>query len=63
MRRVRITFAVLVATAILAVGTLGRALAWPSSPAAGLVVASSGIVAAAAAALALRILVVVDRQR
>lgn len=61
-RRVRLTFAALVAAAVLAVGILGRALAWPASPGTGLAVAASGVVAVAAGGLALRILLVVDRR-
>jgi hypothetical protein len=61
LRRVRLTFAVLVGAAVVAVGVLGRALTWPSSPATGLFVAASGVVAAVAGGLAVRILVVIDR--
>jgi len=60
--RIRLTFAVLLTTAVVAVGILGRALAWPASPAAGVAVAASGLVAVVAGGLALRILVVVDRR-
>ena len=63
LRRVRLTFGVLVVVAVLGVGILGRALTWPPSPAAGIAVALSGLLAAAAGGLALRILVVVDRGR
>lgn len=62
-RRVQLTFAALLATAVVAVGILGRALAWPASPATGIAVAASGLVAVVAGGLALRILVVVDRAR
>jgi len=61
-RRIRFTFAVLLAVAVAAVGILGRALAWPASPAAGVAVAASGIAAVVAGGLALRILMVVDRR-
>jgi len=61
-RRVRVTFAVLLTAAVVAVGILGRALAWPASPAAGVAVAASGVVAVVAGGLALRILLVVDRR-
>ncbi|HEY9557837.1 MAG TPA: hypothetical protein VIR58_13955 [Acidimicrobiales bacterium] len=62
-RRVRLTFAVLVTAAVVAVGVLGRALAWPASPGAGLAVAASGVGAVVAGGLALRILLVIDRNR
>lgn len=62
-RRVRLTFAALVTVSVVAVAILGRALAWPASPTAGLAVATSGLVAAVFGGLALRILVVVDRNR
>jgi len=58
-RRVRLTFGVLVGVAIVAVGLLGRALAWPASPATGLAVAASGLATVVAGGLALRILLVV----
>jgi len=61
-RRIRLTFAVLLTIAVVAVGILGRALAWPASPAAGVAVAASGIAAVVAGGLALRILMVVDRR-
>ena len=61
-RRVRLVFTALVAIAVVAVGVLGRALGWPASPAAGLTVAASGLVALVAGGLALRILVAVDRR-
>jgi len=61
-RRVRLTFAALLVVAVVAVGILGRALAWPAAPLTGLAVAASGVVAVTAAGLALRILVVVDRR-
>ena len=62
-RRVRLTFAVLVVAAVIAVGVLGRALAWSASPATGLAVAASGVGAVVAGGLALRILLVIDRNR
>ena len=60
LRRVRLTFAVLIAAAVVAVGIFGRVLALPSSPAAGLAAAGSGLAAAVAGGLAVRILVVTD---
>lgn len=60
-RRVRLTFAVLLTVAVAAVGILGRALASPASPAAGVAVAASGLIAVVTGGLALRILMVVDR--
>ena len=60
-RRVRLIFGVLVTVTVLAVGLLGRALAWDASPGAGLAVAASGLAAAVAGGLALRILLVVER--
>ena len=62
-RRVRLTFAVLVTAAVVAVGVLGRALAWSASPATGLAVAASGLSAVVAGGLALRVLLVLDRHR
>lgn len=62
LRRIRFIFAILLGAAIVAVGVLGRALAWPASPTTGLAVAGSGLAAAAAGGLALRMLVVVDRR-
>jgi len=62
-RRVRLTFAALVTVSVVAVAVLGRALSWPASPTAGVAVAASGLVAAVSGGLALRILVVVDRNR
>lgn len=61
-RRVRLTFAALLTAVIVAVGLLGRALAWPASPVTGLAVAASGLVVVVAGGLALRILLVVDRR-
>jgi hypothetical protein len=62
-RRVRLTFGVLVTLAVVAVGVLGRALAWAASPSTGLVVAASSLAAVVAGGLAVRILLVVDRNR
>lgn len=62
-RRIRLTFAVLVTVAIIAVGVLERALAWPASPTAGIAVIVSGVAAVVAGGLALRIVLVVDRNR
>lgn len=61
MRRVRLTFWVLVAVAVVATGSLSRALTAHPSPATGVTVALAGLVAAVAAGLALRILVVTGR--
>lgn len=63
LARVRLTFGVLVTAAVIAVGVLGRSLAWPASASAGLTVAASGFAALVAGGLALRILLIVDRQR
>ena len=60
-RRVRLTFGVLVTATVVAVGVLGRAVGWPPSPATGLVVAASSLAAVVAGGLALRIVLVVDR--
>lgn len=62
-RRVRRTFWMLVVITVGAVGVVGRALGWPASPVAGATVAAASAVAATTGALALRILVVLDRQR
>ena len=62
-RRIRLTFAILVAVTIIAVGVLGRALTWPASPSAGLAVVASGLTAVVTGGLALRMLMVVDRNR
>ena len=61
-RRVRLTFAVLVALTVAAVGLLGRAVAWPASPIVGLTVAASGVLAVVSGGLALRVLMAVDRR-
>lgn len=63
LRRVRLTFAALVGVTVVAVGVLGRALAWSASPATGLAIAASGVAAVVAGGLALRILLVADRGR
>ena len=63
MTRVRRTLWLLVAAAVVALGILTRALAWPAGPAAGLTVAAAGVVLATSTALALRILVVIDGGR
>lgn len=63
MGRVRITFWAAVITTIIAVGVLARAWESPSSAAAGVAVAVSGLVAAVAGTVALRIAVVVSRPR
>ena len=60
-RRVRLTFRALLTVATVAVGILGRVLAWTPAPIAGLAVAASAIVAVAAGGLALRILVATER--
>ena len=61
--RVRHTFWALVVAAVVATGGLSKALGAQPGPAAGLVVAGSGLILAASAFLALRILVMVSRQR
>ena len=61
MRRVRLTFWFLVATAIVSTGVLMRALSWDASAAAGLTVGGAGIVTVVAVGLAARILIVVGR--
>lgn len=63
MRRVRITFWVLIVTAIISTGVLMRALNWNASAGAGITVGATGLVTAVALALAARILVVVNRGR
>lgn len=61
MSRVRRTFWVLVAVAVVATGSLSRALTADPGPATGVAVALAGLVALAAVGLALRILVVTGR--
>ncbi len=63
MRRVRITFWVLVMTAVISTGVLMNALKWSAGSAAGITVGVAGLVTAVALALAARILVVVSRGR
>ena len=62
MRRVRVTFWLLVAVTIVAVGTLRRAIEWPDGPLAGATVAISGVIALTTAALVARILTVIGRR-
>ena len=62
-RPVRLTFVALVAVAVFAVGVLGQAATWSPSPVTGLVVAASAVVSVIAVALAVRMLVIVDRTR
>ena len=61
MRRIRITFWLLVATAIGSTGVLMRAVTWAASPTAGVTVAAAGTLTAITVALAARILVVIGR--
>lgn len=61
MRRVKVTFWVLVAVAVLAAGALSASLRADSAPTTALAVAGSGSVLAAASMLALRIMIVVGR--
>ncbi len=61
MRRIRVTFWLLVATAIVSTGALMRAVTWPASPTTGATVAAAGAVIAMAVASAARILVVIGR--
>lgn len=63
MRRVTVTFWLLVATAVAATGMLTRTLQWPAGPVTGTAVAASGLVAVLTMALAVRILVVTSRGR
>ena len=63
MRRIRVTFWVLVAIAIVSTGVLMRAVAWPTGPGAGATLAAAGMVTAIAVASAARILVVIGRTR
>lgn len=63
MRRVRLTFWVLVVTAVISTGVLMGALDWSAGSAAGITVGAAGLVTAVALALATRILVVVSRGR
>ena len=62
MRRVHITFWVLVLVAVVATGGISRALAGPANAIHILVAALSGVVAVVSALLALRIAVVVTRR-
>ncbi|MBI2708106.1 MAG: hypothetical protein HYX34_00165 [Actinobacteria bacterium] len=61
LRRVRLTFAVLLAVTVAAVGVFGRAVTWPAAPSTGVAVGLSGAVALVAGGLALRVLVALDR--
>lgn len=61
LRRVRVTFWVLVSVAVVSTGVMMRAFAWPAAPATGATLALSGLLGAAAVALAARILVVTGR--
>ena len=63
MRRVQITFWVLVATAVVSSGVLTRAVGWRAGPASGATVAVSGAVTVVAVAFAARILVMIGRGR
>ena len=63
MRRVRVTFWLLVVTAVISTGALMAALGWSTGAAAGITVAVSGVVTVVAVALATRILVVISRGR
>ncbi len=55
MRRVRVTFWLPVATAIVSTGALMPAVAWPAGPTAGATLAVAGAVTAIAVAFAARI--------
>ena len=59
MRRVRLTFWLLVVTAVISTSALMSALDWST----GITVAASGVVTAVAVALATRIMVVISRGR
>lgn len=61
MRRVRVTFWLAVAIAVVSTGVLMRAVEWPASPSAGVTVAAAGVITAIAMAFAVRILVVIGR--
>ncbi len=63
MRRVRLTFWLLVVTAVASTGVLMDAFDWRTGPAAGITIAATGAVTATAIALAARILVVISRDR
>ena len=63
MRRIRVTFWLLVMSAIVSTGVLMRAVAWRANPATGATVAASGAVTVIVVALAARILVVIGRGR
>lgn len=61
-RRVRATFWALVVTAVAGTGALTASLSARSGPVAGLSVASASVTVVASALLALRILIVVERE-
>jgi uncharacterized membrane protein (UPF0136 family) len=61
MTRIRITLASLIALTVIGVGVFTRAVGQPSGPATGLTVAVAGTVTVIGAALALRMLVVLQR--
>ncbi len=61
MTRIRITLASLIALTVVGVGVFTRAVGRPAGPAAGLTVAVAGIVTVVGAALALRMLIVLQR--
>jgi hypothetical protein len=63
MRRIRVTFWLLVATAVVSTGVLMRAVAWRASPTTGATVAATGITTVIAVTLAARILVVTGHGR
>ena len=63
MRRVRITFAVLVGVAVVAASVAVRAWSWEPGPATALALAGGALVAVVAAGLMARIFVVLEQSR
>ncbi len=61
--KARRSFWVLVAVAILATGSLSRSLTAPPSPATGLALALSGLIALLAVSLAVRVMTALSRAR
>ena len=63
MRRVQVTFWLLVTAAVVAAGVLMRAVEWSADPTTGATVAAAGMATVIAVALAARILIVLGRSQ
>ena len=63
MRRIRLTFWLLLGTAVVSTGVLMQAVEWRASPTTGATVGIAGVTTAVAMALAARMLVVLGRGR